>query len=203
MANKLLISETKLKAFTSINKNVDQDLIRAEILIAQDLHLQPILGTKFYDTLLTKITSTGNTLNADETLLVNEYIAPFLIQKSYAEIIPFLWSRSMNRGIVSGDMENATSVDVETMKYLRGIQVQRADFYRQRLIDYLTIGNGQSKFPDYVSQSTMDGMTPIKNQKYSGGIVLNHTTRRGYALKRQGIESWSENDHINGNNCCD
>jgi hypothetical protein len=180
------------------------DVIKAEILITQDLHLQPILGTKFYDTLLSKITSTGNTLNADETTLVNDYIAPFLIQKSYAEIIPFLWSRSMNRGIVSGEMENATSVDVETMKYLRGIQVQRADFYRQRLLDYLIVGNGQNKFPDYVSQSTMDGMTPIKNQKYSGGIVLNHTTRRGYNLKGSGIESYSENEHINkGTNCCD
>ncbi len=33
----------------------------------------------------------------------------------------------MNRGIVEGDMESARSVDVETMKYLRSIQQQRAD----------------------------------------------------------------------------
>ena len=204
MANKLLISETKLKAFTSINKNVDVDLIRAEILVTQDLHLQIILGTKFYDTLLGKISSTGNTLNSDETTLVNDYVAPFLIQKSYAEILPFLWSRTMNRGIVTGDMENATSVDIDTMKYLRGIQVQRADFYRQRLLDYLITGEGQGKFPDYLTATSTDGMIPVKNQRYSGGIVLNHTTRKGYGFSNK-LEVYSEDANVNKGReeCCD
>lgn len=203
MANKLLISETKLKAFTSINKNVDIDLIRSEIGVTQDLHLQIILGTKFYNTLLDKITSTGNTLNADETVLVNDYIAPFLIHKSYAEMLPFLWARTMNRGVVTGEMENATSVDADTMKYLRGIQVQRADFYRQRLLDYLITGQGQGKFPDYLSATSTDGMTPVKNQKYSGGIVLNHTTRKGWGYTNK-MESYSEDAHVNKSNpdCC-
>ncbi len=70
----LLISETKLKAFTNINKNVDMDVLKAEIQIAQDIHLQTILGTKFYDHLLNQVSSTGNTFNADELTLVNEYI---------------------------------------------------------------------------------------------------------------------------------
>jgi hypothetical protein len=41
----LLISETKLKNFTNINKNVDMDVLKAEIQIAQDIDLQTILGT--------------------------------------------------------------------------------------------------------------------------------------------------------------
>lgn len=204
MANKLLISETKLKAFTSINKNVDIDVIRAEILITQDIQLQSILGTKFYEELLDKVSLTGNTFTADELKLVNDYIAPFLVQKSYAEIIPFLWSRSMNRGIVKGDMENAQSIDVSTMKYLRGIQIQRGDFYKQRLLDYLQTGAGQGKFPSYVDSTSKDGMQPIKNQKYSSGIVLNHTSRKGYNLNNSSIDSYSENAMVNKGNpdCC-
>ena len=66
----LLISETKLKAFTNINKNVDMDVLKAEIQIAQDIDLQTILGTLFYDHLLNQVTSTGNTFNADEKKLV-------------------------------------------------------------------------------------------------------------------------------------
>jgi hypothetical protein len=132
MAGVLLISEGKLKQFTNINSNVPLDTLRAEIQIAQDIELQPLLGTLFYNTLLSKVSSTGNTLNADETTLVNDYIQPFLIQVSYFNAIPHLHYRTMNRGIVEGQMESASSVDIETMKYLRSIQKQRSDFYKQR-----------------------------------------------------------------------
>lgn len=197
MANKLLISENKLKAFTNINKNVDIDAIRAEIGIAQDIHLQPLLGTKFYDHLLDQVSATGNTFNADEITLVNEYIAPYLIQTAYYEMIPHLHYRTMNRAIVQGEMESATAVDTETMKYLRTIQKQRADFYKMRLQDYLITGKGQNKFPDYNNYSTIDGMTPEKGSKYNSPIYLNHTTRYGWSKQQLGrsIPMWSEMDH--------
>ncbi len=89
MANVLLISETKLKSFTNINKNVDMDVLKAEIKIAQDIQLQTVLGTLFYNNLLAKVTAGGNTFTPDELTLVNEYISPFLIQTSYHSAIPF------------------------------------------------------------------------------------------------------------------
>ena len=196
----LLISETKLKAFTNINKNVDIDVLKAEIQIAQDIDLQTILGTKFYNHLLSQVSATGNTFNADELTLVNDYIAPFMIQTAYFNAIPHIHYRTMNRGIVEGTMENATSVDLETMKYLRTIQKQRADFYMTRLQDYLLIGKGQNKFPDYTTQSTIDGKIPDRSQKYNNGIFLRHTTRKGYAKKdvtNNGIPMYSELEHEN------
>jgi hypothetical protein len=179
----LLISEVKLKNFTNINKNVDMDVLKAEVQIAQDLDLQTILGTKFYNHLLSQVSATGNTFNPDETTLVNDYIQPFLVQQAYFQAIPHLMYRTMNRGIVEGTMESATSVNIETMKYLRSIQKSRADFYMTRLQDYLLIGRGQNRFPDYVSQSTIDGMIPDRSQKYNNGIFLRHTTRKGYSTK--------------------
>ena len=195
----LLISETKLKQFTNINKNVDMDVLRAEIQVAQDIELQPLLGTKFYNHLLAQVSSTGNTFNADELELVNDFVAPFLIQVSYASAIPHLHYRTMNRGIVEGDMESARSVDFETMKYLRTIQKQRADFYKMRLQDYLITGKGQNKFPEYLSQTTYDGMIADKSAKYNNPIVLNHITRYGYSkrLMDRGIPVWSEQIHEN------
>lgn len=196
----LLISENKLKAFTNINKNVEIDLLKAEIQIAQDIDLQTILGTKFYNHLLSQVSATGNTFNPDETILVTDFIAPFLIQQSYWQAMSAIQFRPMNRGIVEGTMENATSVDLETFKYLRSIQKQRADFYMTRLQDYLLIGKGQNKFPDYVTQSTIDGMIPDRSQKYNNGIFLSHTTRKGYAKKditNRGIPMYSELEHEN------
>lgn len=197
MANVLLVSENKLKAFTNVNRNVDMDSIRAEIGISQDIQLQPLLGTKFYDELLSKVSATGNTFNANELTLVNDYISPFLIQVSYFEMIPHLHYRTMNRGIVKGDMESATGVDIETMKYLRTIQKQRADFYMMRLQDYLIIGYGQGQFPSYLNQNSRDGMLPDKSEKYNSPIYLNHTSRYGYSLAQtmRNLEVYSDRAH--------
>ena len=196
MPNVLLVSEVKLKSFTNVNSNVDIDAIRAEISIAQDIHLQTILGTKFYNSLLSKVSSTGNTFNADELELVDTYIAPYLIQVSYFEMIPHLHYRSMNVGIVEPGTQDGgrNGVDLNTMKYLRTIQGQRSDFYKMRLIDYLITGKGQNKFPDYNNYSTLDGMIPDKSSKYNSPIYLNHTTRKGYPLSQvlRSMPSYSE-----------
>jgi hypothetical protein len=103
----------------------------------------------------------------------------------------------MNRGIVEGDMESARSVDIETMKYLRSIQQQRADFYKMRLLDFLITGRGQNKFPDYLNYNQLDGMTPYKDAKYNTPIVLNNTTRQGYSKERiaRNINSYSDKAH--------
>jgi len=183
MANVLLVSENKIKNFSTINRNVDIDAIRAEISIAQDIHLQNILGTKFYDHLLSQVSSTGNTFNSDELTLVNDYISPFLIQVAYFEMIPHLHVRTMNVGLVApaGLEGGRQGVDMETMKYLRTIQKQRADFYKQRLQDYLITGKGQNKYPQYLNYTNEDGMIPDKSDKYNSPIFLNHTTRYGYS----------------------
>jgi hypothetical protein len=180
----LLISEVKLKNFTNINKNVDIDVLKAEIQVAQDIDLMTILGAKFYHHLLSQVQATGNTFNADETILVNDYIQPFLIQTAYFNAIPHLMYRTMNRGIVQGTMENAQSIDVSTMQYLRSLQKTRADWYAQRLLDYLLTGRGQNKFPDYLNASTIDGIVPDRVQKFNNGIFLANSTRKGWSGKQ-------------------
>lgn len=195
----LLISEIKLKNFTNINKNVDMDVLKAEVQIAQDIDLQTLLGTKFYNHLLSQVSSTGNTFNADEKTLVDDYIQPYLIQQAYFRAMPAIMYRAMNRSIVEGQMESAQPVSVETFKYLRNIQKQTADFYMTRLQDYLLIGKGQNKFPDYTTQSTIDGMIPARSEKYMNGIYLKHTTRKGYSTRdvNRRFDSYSELAHEN------
>jgi hypothetical protein len=191
----LLISEVKLKNFTNINKNVDMDVLKAEVQVAQDIDLQTILGSKFYHELLSKVQATGNTFNVDELILVNEYIQPYLIQTAYFNAIPHLMYRTLNRGIQEGNNEFGAPVEIETMKYLRSLQKQRADFYSQRLLDYLLTGRGQNKFPSYNNSSTIDGMVPDRVQKYNNGIFLRDSTRKGWSAKNiaaGGMRPYSE-----------
>ena len=201
MANVLLVSENKLKAFTNTNRNVDISAIRAEIGIAQDLHLQPLLGTLFYEHLLSQVSATGNTFNNNELTLVNDYIANYLIQVAYYEMIPHLHLRTMNVGIVEpAALEGGRNgVDIETMKYLRTIQKQRADFYMMRLQDYLITGKGQNLFPQYNTQTTRDGMIANRSEKYNSPIYLNHTSRYGYSLAQtmRNLDVYSDQAHYN------
>ena len=183
----LLISEVKLKNFTNINKNVDMDVLKAEVQVAQDIDLQTILGSKFYNHLLSQVGTTGNTFIAEELILIIEYILPYLIQTAYFNAIPHLMYRTLNRGIQEGNNEFGAPVQIETMKYLRSLQKQRADFYSQRLLDYLLTGRGQNRFPDYLNASTIDGMIPDRIQKYNNGIFLRDSTRKGWSMKNLGI----------------
>ena len=171
------------------------DVLKAEVQVAQDIDLQTILGSKFYFELLSKVQSTGNTFNADELILVNEYIQPYLIQTAYFNAIPHLMYRTLNRGIQEGNNEFGSPVEIETMKYLRSLQKQRADFYSQRLLDYLLTGRGQNRFPSYNNASTIDGMVPDRVQKYNNGIFLRDSTRKGWSAKsitQSGMRPYSE-----------
>jgi len=192
----LLISETKLKDFTNINRNVDMNLLKASVEIAQDVSLQPVLGTKFYDHLLAQVTPTGSTFNADELELVNDYISKFLIQEAYYQSMSSIQFRVMNRGIVTGEMENATAVDTETFKYLRGLQAQRSRFYLMRLQDYLTIGLGQNLFPLYLQQNSIDGMIANKQAGYIPSISLPQASRHGWDLNQYGRFSGGGNGQV-------
>jgi hypothetical protein len=107
----------------------------------------------------------------------------------------------MNVGIVEpGALEGGRNgVDIETMKYLRTIQKQRADFYMMRLQDYLITGKGQNKFPQYNTQTTRDGMIANRSEKYNSPIYLNHTSRYGYSLAQtmRNLDVYSDQAHYN------
>tara|TARA_R110001632_G_scaffold103162_2_gene211804 strand:- start:337 stop:912 length:576 start_codon:yes stop_codon:yes gene_type:complete len=174
----LLISQSKLKAFTTINKNLDVELLLPNIQIAQD-YLQVVIGTKLLFHLEDAVQN--NTLTTDEVTLLEDYIQPVLLHQSYYEAIPSMWVRIMNKSMVEGNTEQGTSIDAGSMKYLRNIQENRYQFYQQRLLDYL---NAYSNlFPQYTTYSSSEGGVPPSQVNYFSGIVVPSGNRgRNYPL---------------------
>ena len=79
MANTaLLVSEQRMKQWTQLDDNVRMDDITPFILQAQDIYMQDTLGTKFYTRLKEGVIA--DDLDADEKLLLNDYIGPTLMQ---------------------------------------------------------------------------------------------------------------------------
>jgi hypothetical protein len=159
------ISETSIRANTVFNLNVDiKDLVN-NIPVAQDMYLEPILGTDFYDAL--QLTYSAHTLNADETDLMN-HIKPMLAYKTASISLPFIYASIKNKGPQLQNGDNSTSVDSSTHFYLKKEIENRAEWYTVRLQRFLT--NNGNKFPLYVSQSTDTDLYPDKTQGYDSGF---------------------------------
>jgi hypothetical protein len=170
--NVLLISETKLKNYTTINQNVDMALLVSCIWIAQELGLQTLIGTKGYDYYMNLVMSaqtSGTTISNPDRIMLDDYIGPYLIHRAYYESMPEIFARKMNKAITIGNTEQGSSIDIKGMSYLRDIEQGRYEFYAQRLLDRVQAYS--SEYPWFYSWSDRDGMNS-SNQTYFAGLHI-------------------------------
>ena len=178
MATVLLISETKLKAYSTLNQNIDMALLVSTIYMAQELGLQTLIGTRGYDyymELVKSVQLSGGTMSQPDRIMLDEYIAPYLIHRSFYEAMPEVFARKMNKSITLGNTEQGTSIDIKGMSYLREIEQGRYEFYAQRLLD--RVQAFPSDYPWYYSFTQKDGM-PSSSQTYFAGIHIAPGMRR-------------------------
>jgi len=160
----LFISATRLKKDTALGGSVDDNLIMPYILLAQDMNILPVLGTDLYEAIKTKIQ--GGSLTGDYKTLVETYIQPALVQFAFSTLAPYLRLRfSNNSVVVMGATEQSSSASYDDIKPLMETATDAAEFYRQRLIDYLR--NNSSLFSEYSSNSGAD-LDPTTNNYFAG-----------------------------------
>ena len=165
----LLISETKLKAYTTLNQNIDMALLTSCIFIAQEIHLQALIGTKgynYYQNLVRDNQLSGTTISTADRTMLDDYFAPYLVHAASYEAMPEIFARKMNKAITIGNTEQGTSIDIKGMSYLREIELSRYNFYAQRMMDYL-LGN-PSDYPWYYTYGHIQDMPPQKTQYFGG-----------------------------------
>jgi len=160
----LFISATRLKKDTALGGSVDDNLIMPYILLAQDMNILPVLGTDLYEALKTKINA--GSLTGDYKTLMETYIQPALVQFSFSQLAPYLRLRFVNNAVVvMGVTEQSSSATYDDIKPLMDTATDAAEFYRQRMIDYLR--NNSSLFPEYTSNTGSD-LDPTTRNYYSG-----------------------------------
>lgn len=168
-AQVLLISQTKLKAYSTINQNVDESLLVSCIFISQDLGLQTLIGTRGYNHYVDLVQAnqlSGQTISQADRIMLDDYFAPYLIHRASYESMPEIFARKMNKAITVGNTEQGTSIDIKGMEYLRGIEQARYNFYAQRIMDYILAH--PDEYPWYYSYGNIDDMPPQKTQYFSG-----------------------------------
>jgi len=176
----LYISSTRIKKDTALGGSVDDNLIMPYILLAQDMYILPILGTDL-DTKLKADIQAGS-LAGDYKTLVEDYLQKSLVQFAFAELLPFLRLRMVNNAaVVMGATDQSSSASYDELRPLMDRAKDAAEFYRQRMIDYLT-DKGSAAFPEYASNSDAGELSPT-TRNYYAGMNLDVNVPRSSKLK--------------------
>ena len=172
----LFISEQRLKATTAIHGNVDpQDLLPA-VVASQDIYVQSLLGTTFYNGLKARVVA--GTETAEEEQLLNDYIAPMLANYALYQAFPTLAYKIFNKSVSQPTSEESNPATLEEIKYVRDGVLNTAEFYRERAREFLI--DNESDYPEYQNPDTADGMEPDKQPDYYSGIVIPKNIGCGY-----------------------
>lgn len=167
MAYTLFISESRLKKLTAVHENLEPQELTPFVLQGQDVYVQELLGTKFYNSLKEKVIA-GTTTTQEQNLL-NDYIAPMLANYAVYLALPSFNYKMKNKSVLNPSAEEAQNTGLSELKYLRESVKNTADFYRERSREFLI--DNETDFPDYINYGT-DGMRPNRLNAYSSGIVI-------------------------------
>jgi hypothetical protein len=162
----LFCNEDKLKSSTAINYNVDTAFLLPFLKIAQDKHMQVILGTDLYVKIETEIAA--GTLSGVYKTLVDDYIQDSIIHYALIEALPFISFQIKNGSVTQKNSENGNAASKDDLNWLIQKERDTAEFYGQRIVDYLC--ENSSSFPEYTSNSGAD-LNPINNA-YNIGIRI-------------------------------
>ena len=164
----LFISIAELKKSTAINGNVDAAKLLPAIKTAQQLEIEPILGTDLYNRLSDDITN--STLSGDYLTLKTDYIHDILIHFAVSYYLPYASYQMTNGGVSkwSGG-DNFTSLETGELNILTNKEKALGESYKKRLISHLC--NNPDLYPEY-STNTGEDIDPSSESNRSG-LYLN------------------------------
>ena len=174
----LLVSEEKLKAFTTINENVSPQLLIPYILNSQETYLVNLIGSSFLKELYLQVRT--NTVTAANRFILDEYIGQVVLQYGLMMALPFLKYKILNKSILSPKSESADSIDLDELKYLVMQVKNTAEQYSMLLQKYLYWHSDQ--FPLWNNALAQDGVIPDKGNVYTAPLVTSHYP---YAWKKR------------------
>lgn len=163
-----LISCDYLKSHTTINNNVDNNLLNSAIWEAQSIHIQQTIGTRLYDKLI-KLVKTGDIHNPNFSwykLLLEDYIMDAVAYWAFYECLPYVRFKVVNKGVESQYSEWSSNTDSQELNRLQEAIGNKAEFYTRRLSDFIL--ENRQYYPEYLQNNRIDEMHPDGGEYFSG-----------------------------------
>lgn len=191
MTQTFLISEAQLREYTDIDNNVDTALIKNGIREAQDIVLQPIIGTLLYEKIIDLIDAgtITDSANAVYKTLLDDYIQNVLIYAAYFYVLDSIYLRSRNNGLLTPDGgENSSAVDRSMYNVKRTAVKNKMEFYSTLLTDYII--EEESSYPELTASQKLYDLNPDYDTKYGSPFVFNRVDKNVDMFKRYGIPTY-------------
>lgn len=158
-----LIDDSTLKELNPIQQNVDPKLINASIRRAQELFIQPLLGTVLYKKMLDLVgnNTINNAGNEKYATLYYDYIILTLAEYSVALAQQDLLIRTTNSNIGALATNQQASLTLKELQLLVDRQLNFAANYADALSRFLL--ENYNDYPELNQNNRIDTINPIIN----------------------------------------
>ena len=129
-----LITEKLFKQYSPVTSNTDITEFVPYICIAQELHIEPILGEPLMTELKDQIST--NSLTPPNSDLILK-VAPALSFYAVYQALPFHWATIVNKGITIRESENSKGIDIKDLAQLRQWIKNDSEILATQLIEFL------------------------------------------------------------------
>lgn len=167
-ANILFISEQTLKDRSLLQDNVDPKLIKPTIKAAQDMFIEPILGTGLYLELQEQIAD--DDLSVLNKKLLDNYITDCLCWYVASEMVMSLSFKLTNKNVLRKTSENSEVTSISELFDVMNLYKNKAEWYAQRITNYLCENN--TDYPLYDNPGNGVDVIHPNNSSYFSGIYL-------------------------------
>lgn len=172
-ANILFISEQTLKDRSLLQDNVDPKLIKPTIKMAQDMYIEPILGTGLYRELQDQIAN--DDLSTENKTLLDNYITDCLCWYVQAEMVMSLGFKFTNKNVLRKTSENSDVPSISELFDLEERTKNKAEWYAQRITNFLCEYN--ENYPLYDNPGNGVDIIHPNQTSYTAGMYLGDTKK--------------------------
>jgi hypothetical protein len=181
--NVIFLTDQDIKDNSIIEDNVDPKTIYPIIMLVQDKYLQEITGTELLNAL--QVNAQAGTLNPNQANLISQYIKKVLIWYTIYENAIYNSLKYTNKGIERMNSLNSVPATLTEIEAIAERAKNNAEFYGQRLIDWLYI-HQNDYFPEY-NQNQINGadMFPKRETVYQSRLFMGNR-------KNQNDTNWKD-----------
>lgn len=146
----VLINDEYLRAYSLFPKNYDLTEIENFIPLAEQIHIQSIIGIALYEELLEQVQN--NTLtDVNSTLLLEIYKVEGLAV--LYEALPFCWAHLSQVGITLGRSDNSESIANKDISYINTHIKAQLDYAKRHLKKWMELYS--DNFPLYIKEDEL------------------------------------------------
>lgn len=137
MTQVYLISEKTLKEDSLLNDNTGSEFLSAAIELAQNIHLQELIGTKLLNRICSMVEDGSISGETAYKSLLDAYITPYLEWMVTSLIQVPIAFKTRNLGVVQTNDERVNNAGLKDVQVLEQYYANKASFYGLRLTKFL------------------------------------------------------------------